>query len=49
MVKMSQRAENKFVGVKNCGMMDQFAVGMGKADNAILLDCRDSEVHWMPL
>lgn len=38
MVKMSQKAENQFVGV-NCGIMDQFAVGMGKKDSAILLDC----------
>ena len=38
MVKMSQTAENKFVGV-NCGIMDQFAVGMGKENSAILLDC----------
>lgn len=38
MVKLSQRAENEFVGV-NCGIMDQFAVGMGKADCAMLLDC----------
>ncbi len=28
MVKMSQMAENMFNGV-NCGIMDQFAVGMG--------------------
>lgn len=28
-VKMCQEAENKFIGV-NCGIMDQFAVGMGK-------------------
>jgi len=38
MVKLSQKAENQFVGV-NCGIMDQFAVGMGKADCAMLLDC----------
>ena len=38
MVKMCQEAENKFIGV-NCGIMDQFAVGMGKKDCAILLDC----------
>lgn len=37
-VKMSQEAENKFVKV-NCGIMDQFAIGMGKKDCAILLDC----------
>lgn len=38
MVKLSQKAENTFVGV-NCGIMDQFAVGMGRKDCAILLDC----------
>ncbi len=38
LVKLSQRAENQFVGV-NCGIMDQFAVGMGRKDCAILLDC----------
>lgn len=38
LVKFSQEAENKFVGV-NCGIMDQFAVGMGKKNKAMLLDC----------
>jgi galactokinase len=38
LVKIGQKAENRFVGV-NCGIMDQFAVGMGKKDKAILLDC----------
>lgn len=38
LVKMSQKAENNFVGV-NCGIMDQFAVGMGMENKAILLDC----------
>ncbi|WP_173915560.1 galactokinase [Halobacillus sp. Marseille-Q1614] len=38
LVKLSQKAENEFVGV-NCGIMDQFAIGMGKKDHAILLDC----------
>lgn len=38
LVKIGQEAENKFVGV-NCGIMDQFAVGMGKKNKAILLDC----------
>jgi galactokinase len=37
MVKISKTAENKFIGV-NCGIMDQFAIGMGKKDHAILLD-----------
>lgn len=38
LVKISQKAENTFVGV-NCGIMDQFAVCMGKKNKAILLDC----------
>ncbi|MBZ9686098.1 galactokinase [Clostridium estertheticum] len=33
----SQEAENQFIGV-NCGIMDQFAIAMGKKDCAILLD-----------
>lgn len=37
MIKISKTAENKFIGV-NCGIMDQFAIGMGKKDYAILLD-----------
>ena len=37
-VKMCQEAENKFIGV-NCGIMDQFSIGMGKKNCAILLDC----------
>lgn len=45
MVKMSQKAENEFVGV-NCGIMDQFAVGMGKNDCAILLDCNTLEYRY---
>lgn len=42
LVKMGQSAENEFVGM-NCGIMDQFAVGMGKANSAIFLNCRTLE------
>ena len=45
MVKLSQKAENKFVGV-NCGIMDQFAVGMGKKDHSILLDCNTLDYRY---
>jgi galactokinase len=38
LVKIAQKAENTFVGV-NCGIMDQFAVGMGRKNEAMLLDC----------
>ena len=48
MVLLSQRAENQFVGV-NCGIMDQYAVGMGKKDHAILLDCQKVEHEYVPL
>ncbi|HOK63443.1 MAG TPA: galactokinase [Soehngenia sp.] len=37
LVKLCQRAENLYIGVR-CGIMDQFAIGMGKKDKAILLD-----------
>ncbi|MGL1890417.1 MAG: galactokinase [Spirochaetaceae bacterium] len=47
-VLMSQSAENNFVGV-NCGVMDQFAVGMGKKDHAIMLDCNTLEYNYVPL
>lgn len=47
MVKLSQRAENQYIGV-NCGIMDQFAIGMGKKDNAILLDCMNLKYEYVP-
>lgn len=37
-IKLSQKVENEYIGV-NCGIMDQFAVCMGKKDHVILLDC----------
>ncbi|WP_207655794.1 galactokinase [Vallitalea okinawensis] len=48
LVKLSQKAENLFVGV-NCGIMDQFAVGMGKEDHAILLNCDTLQYAYAPL
>ena len=47
MVKMCQRAENRYVGV-NCGIMDQYAVGMGKANCALLLDCNKITHEYVP-
>jgi galactokinase len=41
-----QRAENEYVGV-NCGIMDQFASACGRADHALLLDCRT--LVWEPV
>lgn len=48
LVKISQKAENVFVGM-NCGIMDQFAVGMGKARQAIALDCATLKYDYVPL
>lgn len=48
MVKMSQKAENEFVGM-NCGIMDQFAVGFGKKDHAIFLNCDTLDYENVPL
>lgn len=48
MVQMSQQAENKFIGV-NCGIMDQFAIGMGKEQHAILLDCQTLQYTYSPI
>lgn len=47
-VKLAQRAENIFVGV-NCGIMDQFASGMGKTDNALFLNCDTLDYQLVPL
>lgn len=48
LVKLSQHAENDFVGM-NCGIMDQFAVGMGSEGHAIALDCATLEYESVPL
>jgi len=48
LVKLSQKAENLFVGV-NCGIMDQFASGMGTADHALFLNCDTLDYERVPL
>jgi len=47
LIKLSQKAENEFVGV-NCGIMDQFASGMGKKDNAVFINCATLEYENIP-
>ena len=46
--KICQFSENKFNGV-NCGIMDQFAIAMGKAGHAIFLDTADLSYTYAPL
>ncbi|GAA4720039.1 galactokinase [Brevibacillus fulvus] len=48
LVKLTQRAENRFVGV-NCGIMDQFAIGMGKRGHAVMLKCDTLDYNYYPL
>lgn len=43
-----QYSENHFNGV-NCGIMDQFAVAMGKKDQAIFLDTSDLSYEYAPI
>lgn len=47
LVKMGQRAENDFVGM-NCGIMDQFAVTMGKENHAVYLNCGTLDWELIP-
>lgn len=47
-VKLAQKAENEFVGVQ-CGIMDQFAVGMAKKDSAMLLNTNTLEYSYVPV
>ena len=46
--KIGQTSENQFNGM-NCGIMDQFAVAMGKKDNAIFLDTSDLSYEYAPV
>ena len=45
---IGQFSENKFNGV-NCGIMDQFAIAMGKKDNAIFLDTATLQFEYAPI
>lgn len=48
LIKIGKKVENEFIGV-NSGIMDQFAVGMGEEDKAILLDCHTLEYEMIPV
>ena len=45
---LGQYSENKFNGV-NCGIMDQFAIAMGKKDHAIFLDTNTLKYSLIPI
>lgn len=48
LLRLSQRAENEFVGAK-VGIMDMFASMMGRAGHVIKLDCRSLDYTYAPL
>ncbi|WP_156645373.1 galactokinase [Lentibacillus sp. JNUCC-1] len=45
---LGQRVENDYIGV-NSGIMDQFAISMGKKDHAILLNTDTMEYDYAPI
>ncbi len=47
LANMCKQVENEFIGVQ-CGVMDQYAVALGKADNALLLDCHKLQHEYIP-
>ncbi|ASN04157.1 galactokinase [Virgibacillus necropolis] len=48
MIQLGQQVENEYIGV-NSGIMDQFSIGMGKKDHAILLNCQTLEHEYAPI
>ena len=48
MIQLGQNVENQYIGV-NSGIMDQFAIGKGKKDFAILLDCQSLHYKYAPI
>ena len=48
MALLGKKVENLFIGV-NSGIMDQFAIAMGKKDHAILLDCNTLKYDYVPV
>lgn len=47
LVKLAQKAENEFVGVK-CGIMDQYINIFGKDKTVLKIDCRTLENEYYP-
>ncbi|TCS77764.1 galactokinase [Tepidibacillus fermentans] len=48
LVKLGKKVENEFIGV-NSGIMDQFAIGMGKENHGIFLDTNTLHYEYAPL
>jgi galactokinase len=48
LAQICQRAENEFVGMR-CGIMDQFVSLHGRANHALVLDCRSLQYELVPI
>lgn len=48
LVQIGKKVENEFIGV-NSGIMDQFAIGFGELDKAILLDTNTLKYEMVPI
>jgi len=48
LAQLAQRSSHQFVGIP-CGIMDQFASLLGRAGQAIKLDCRSLQYEYIPL
>ena len=48
LVQLGQKTENEFIGV-NSGILDQFAIGFGQVNHAILLDCNTLKYEMVPV
>jgi len=44
---LGKKVENEYIGV-NSGIMDQFAIALGKENHALLLDCNTQEYQQIP-
>ncbi|MGC0775163.1 MAG: galactokinase [Candidatus Acidiferrum sp.] len=48
LARICQQAENEFVGMR-CGIMDQFISLHGRANHALMLDCRSLDYELVPI
>jgi galactokinase len=48
LARICQQAENDFVGMR-CGVMDQFISLHGRANHALMLDCRSLDFEFVPI
>ncbi len=47
MALIGKQVENEYIGV-NSGIMDQFAIALGKSEHALLLNCNTQKYNYIP-